>query len=152
VQNEALPTSAVGRTTNLGLFLLKPFMKLQQVRLRMAARTLPQLPAIYQRRAASSRDIAKELGVSVPDWANVRRNRSVGSAHRRLMVEPIIEKVCLDSTLGASSAVCSVLLTAPSLAVRLPHSAPPAQSAMQADGLGACRRAAQHCCTGTHCR
>ena len=62
----------------------------------MAARTLPQLPAIYQRRAASSRDIAKELGVSVPDWANVRRNRSVGSAHRRLMVEPIIEKVFLD--------------------------------------------------------
>lgn len=59
----------------------------------MAARTLPQLPAIYQRRAAEGRDIAKELGVSVPDWVHVRRHRSVGSAHRRLMAEPVIEKV-----------------------------------------------------------
>lgn len=72
----------------------------------MAARTLPQLPAIYQRRAGSSRDIAKELGVSVPDWANVRRNRSVGSAHRRLMVEPIIEKVPSDPECGVVVACC----------------------------------------------
>lgn len=64
-----------------------------QVRLKMAARMLPQLPAIYQRGNSSGRDIAKELGVSVPDWAHVRRNRAVGSAHRRLMAEPIIEKV-----------------------------------------------------------
>ena len=64
------------------------------MRLRMAARTLPQLPAIYQRGgAAAGRDIAAELGVSVPDWAHVRKYRAVGSAHRRLLSEPIVEKV-----------------------------------------------------------
>ena len=44
--------------------------------------------------------------MSVPDWANVRRNRSVGSAHRRLMVEPIIEKVPSEGALAVWEA-CS---------------------------------------------
>lgn len=67
----------------------------------MAARTLPQLPAIYQRGASSGRDIAKELGVSVPDWAHVRKYRAVGSAHRRLLSEPLIEKVGIGVSLAS---------------------------------------------------
>ncbi len=92
-------------------------MPANQVRLKMAARTLPQLPAIYQRGNRNGKDIAKELGVSVPDWAHVRKYRAVGSAHRRLLSEPLIEKVGALGTEVASlwkrsvaAAVCNQLL------------------------------------------
>lgn len=64
-----------------------------RVLLRAAARSLPMLPAIYQRGNQKGPEIAKELGVTVLDWAAVYKLRAVSGMQRRLIgMEPTVEK------------------------------------------------------------
>lgn len=56
-----------------------------RLRLRTAARSLPMLPAIYQRGNKKGNEIAKELGVTVLDWATVYKLRATTGMHRRLV-------------------------------------------------------------------
>lgn len=64
-----------------------------QARLRALARTLPILPAIYQHGNKRSHEIAADLGVNVADWPAVYKLRAASGAHRRLISEPVVEKV-----------------------------------------------------------
>lgn len=50
------------------------------------------LPAIYQRGNKKGPEIAKDLGVTVLDWASVYKLRAATGMHRRLVSEPIVEK------------------------------------------------------------
>lgn len=60
------------------LLLCRP---IPQGQIKSLAQSFEAVPEIYKRRPAGAPDIAAELGVSVPDWADLRRRREFDMLH-----------------------------------------------------------------------